>query len=123
VTGQNADARLDCRVEQRAHAVVVSVSGAIDLTTQETFADTVRDALQLETSSVLVIDLADVTFMSSPGLAVLVDAQENAMRTQKHLHVAIGDGAAKRAIELTGLAQILSLVPDVQAALNQRNGQ
>jgi anti-sigma B factor antagonist len=116
VTEQKNDGRFQCRVEQREHAVVVSVSGAVDLATQATFAEAIRDALQRETSSV-VIDLAAVTFFASPGLAALVEAQEVAMRTHKDLHVAVGNEVVKRSIELTGLAQILSLVPDVQTAL------
>jgi anti-sigma B factor antagonist len=118
VTEQKNDGSFQCRVEQREHVVVVSVSGTIDLTTQAGFAEAVRDALRRETSSV-VIDLAGVTFFASPGLAALVEAQEDAMRTHKNLSVAVGNGVVKRSIELTGLAQILSLVPDVQTALGE----
>jgi anti-anti-sigma factor len=117
VSEQENDGRFQCRVEQRDHAVVVLVTGAVDLTTQATFAEAIRDALQRETSPV-VIDLAGVTFFASPGLAALVEAQEDAMRTHKDLYVAVGNEVAKRSIELTGLAQILSLVPDVQTALD-----
>jgi anti-sigma B factor antagonist len=115
VTEQN-DERFQCRVEQREHAVVVSVTGAIDLATQATFAEAIRDALRRETSSV-VIDLAGVTFFASPGLAALVEAQEDAMRSHKDLFVTVGNEVVKRSVELTGLARILPLVPDVQTAL------
>lgn len=110
------DEPIRCQVEQRGHTVIVSVTGAIDLASQATFAETVRDALRRGTSSV-VIDLAGVTFLASPGLAVLVDAHEDAMRTNKDLQVAVGNEIVGRSIELTGLAQILSLVPDVRTAL------
>jgi anti-anti-sigma factor len=116
VTEQENDSPIQCRVEQREHAVIVSVTGAIDLATQATFAETIRDALQQGTSS-LVIDLAGVTFLASPGLAVLVEAQEDAMRMHKDLHVAVGNDVVARSIELTGLPQILSVVPDVETAL------
>jgi anti-anti-sigma factor len=116
MTEREDDTSIRCRVEQRGHTVLVSVTGAIDVTTQDTFAEAVRDALQREMSSV-VIDLAAVTFLASPGLAVLVEAQEHAMRTHKDLQVAIGNEVVKRSIQLTGLAQILSLVPDVETAL------
>ncbi len=118
MTGQDADTRLDCQVEQRGHAIVVSVAGAVDLTTQGIFADAVAEALRGR-AAVVVIDLADVKFMSSPGLAVLVDAHENAMRAHKVVHVAIGTGVVKRSIDVTGLGEILSLVPDVQTALER----
>ncbi|WP_168211296.1 STAS domain-containing protein [Actinosynnema sp. ALI-1.44] len=107
---------MQCRVEERDHAVIVSVTGAVDLVGQAAFADAVRDALGREPSSV-VIDLAGVTFLASPGLAVLVEAQENAMRAHKSLQVAVGNGIAARSLEVTGLAQVLSLVPDTDTAL------
>jgi anti-anti-sigma factor len=116
VTEQEHHTPIHCQVEQREHAVVVSVTGAIDLTTQPTFSEAVHAALQRRTSSV-VIDLAGVTFLGSPGLAVLVEAQEDAMRMHKDLQVAVGNEIVGRSIELTGLAQILSLVPDVETAL------
>jgi anti-sigma B factor antagonist len=116
VTEQKDAAHLEYRLELRPHAVVVSVTGTIDMTTQATFAQAVQEAWQQE-KPMVVIDLAGVTFIASPGLAVLVEAQENAMRTQKDLHVAIGNEAVRRSIELTGLAQILSLTPDVRTAL------
>lgn len=119
MSGKRDDAHLDCRLEQRAHVVVVSVTGAIDITTQAGFADAVREAWQRDASTV-VIDLAGVTFMSSLGLAILVEAQENAMRTNKSLRVAVGSEAVKRSIDVTGLAQILSLAPDVRTALGDQ---
>lgn len=116
MTEQAKRAPFRCVVEQNEHAIVVSASGAIDLTTQAAFAENVQEALQREASSV-VIDLAGVTFLASPGLAVLVEAQENAMRAQKNLHIAVGSTVVKRSIELTGLGQILPLVPDLDTAL------
>ncbi|CAM3588179.1 STAS domain-containing protein [Kibdelosporangium persicum] len=114
---QQDHARLHCRVEQREETVVISVSGAIDLATQATFAETIQRAFQGDEQAV-VIDLTGVTFLASPGLAVLVEAQENAMRAQKDLRVAVGNDTVKRSIEITGLAQILSLAPDLRAALD-----
>jgi anti-sigma B factor antagonist len=119
VKEQKDAAHLDCRLERRQHAVVVSVTGAIDITTQATFAQAVQEAWQQD-KPLVVIDLAGVTFMASPGLAVLVEAQETAMRLRKDLHVAIGSEVVRRSIELTGLAQILSLTSDVRTALGER---
>jgi anti-sigma B factor antagonist len=116
VTEQKDAAHLDCRLERRPHAVVVSATGAIDMTTQATFAQAVQEAWRQE-CPLVVIDLAGITFMASSGLAVLVEAQETAMRTRKNLRVAIGNEVVRRSIELTGLAQILSLTPDVRTAL------
>ncbi|MCE7010201.1 STAS domain-containing protein [Kibdelosporangium philippinense] len=121
VTEQAKRANFDCVVEQQEHAVVVSASGAIDLATQTTFAEKVHEALHRQPTSV-VIDLAGVTFLASPGLAVLVEAQEKAMRLRKKLHIAVGSAAVKRSIDVTGLGQILSLVPDVGAALRLESG-
>jgi anti-sigma B factor antagonist len=118
LTEQKDDANFECRLGHQANATVVTVIGALDLVTQATFTETVQESFERDTPSV-VIDLSGVTFLASPGLAVLVEAQEIAMRTNKNLHVAVGNETVRRSVELTGLAQILSLVPDVQAALGE----
>ncbi len=117
MTERRAPSGLDCVLEHRDQAVVMSVTGQIDLATQHVFAEAVHEMLDRETLPV-VIDLAGVTFLGSPGLAVLVEAQEKAMRLQRDLHVATGNDIVRRSIELTGLAKILPLVPTVQIALN-----
>lgn len=117
MTERRAPSGLDCLLEQRDHAVVMSVVGQIDLATQHIFAEAVHELLDRETRPV-VIDLAGVTFLGSPGLAVLVEAQEKAMRLQRDLHVATGNDVVRRSIEITGLAKILPLVPTVHIALN-----
>jgi anti-sigma B factor antagonist len=117
VTGHSAPSHLSCRVEHQAHAVVVSATGAIDLANQATFAEAVQDALNQETRPV-VIDLTGVTFLGSPGLAALVQAHENAMRLHRDLRIAIGNQIVRRSIELTGLAKILPLVPDLRTAMD-----
>lgn len=117
MTEQKDNADFECRATQQGNTTVLTPVGALDLATQATFAEAVQRAFRREASSV-VIDLAGVTFLASPGLAVLVEAQEHSMRTHKSLRVAAGNEAVKRSIELTGLAQILSLAPDVRTALD-----
>nr|CTQ90348.1 hypothetical protein [Kibdelosporangium sp. MJ126-NF4] len=94
----------------------MSATGAIDLASQATFAEAIQDALR-QTAPSVVVDLAGVTFLASPGLAVLVEAQEQSMRADKDLQVAVGNEIVAHALELTGLGQVLSLVPDVETAL------
>nr|WP_225953315.1 STAS domain-containing protein [Kibdelosporangium phytohabitans] len=117
VTGQPRPAQFSCQVHQHDQALVLSVAGPLDLATQPAFAEAVRSALRTDASSV-VVDLAAVTFMASPGLAVLVEALEESMRANKSLHVVVGDTVAARSIEVTGLGQVLPLAPDVRTALD-----
>jgi anti-sigma B factor antagonist len=80
------------RVARESDATIVQVSGEIDLATKDEFADAVTQALAGATSLV-VIDLHDITFMGSIGLSVLLSANEQAGRARRRLRIATVDEA------------------------------
>ena len=104
------------RVAPDADATIVQVTGEIDLSTSNTFEDAVSHALSGLTS-VVVVDLQYVTFMGSVGLSALVKANAEAARAQRFLRIADGTAAAHRAIEISGLDQVLSVYPTVDDAI------
>ena len=65
----------------------------------------------------LVLDLSDVTFLGSAGLAVLVGAKDDADSRGCRLFVVPGSRIVKRALEATGLLQLFSVADDVPEAL------
>ncbi|TCO53723.1 anti-anti-sigma factor [Actinocrispum wychmicini] len=104
------------RVAPDVDATIVHVTGEIDLSTSTTFADAMTHALAGRTS-VVVVDLEDVTFMGSIGLGQLVKAHDRAARSQRFLRIADGTAAAHRAIEVSGLDQVLSVFATVDDAI------
>jgi anti-sigma B factor antagonist len=65
----------------------------------------------------VVLDLSDVTFLGSAGLAVLVGAKDDADSRGCQLLVVPGSRIVKRALEATGLLQLFVTADDVPGAL------
>jgi anti-anti-sigma factor len=109
---------LTVRTTDCADAVVVHVTGEIDLCTAPTLSTCL--ATQLENSNrhpVLVINLADVSFMSCAGLRVLADTQRKATAHGTVLRLANCSPAVLRLLELPSLPHPFSLYPSLTDAL------
>jgi anti-sigma B factor antagonist len=107
---------LTVNVEKRqSGAVVLRVSGEIDLVTAPRLEESVTRVLA-QRPEILVVDLTDVHFLASAGLSVLVAAHNQAGENTDMRLVASGS-ATLRPMELTGLAQALQLYPTLREAL------
>lgn len=107
---------LTVNVEKRqSGAVVLRVSGEIDLVTAPRLEESVTRVLA-QRPEILVVDLTDVHFLASAGLSVLVAAHNQAGENTDMRFVASGS-ATLRPMELTGLAQALQLYPTLREAL------
>ncbi|MGI5128527.1 STAS domain-containing protein [Pseudonocardia sp. CA-107938] len=76
-----------------------------------------RVAEQLADARSLVIDLSEITFLGSAGLAVLVGAKDDADARSVRLWLVPGSRIAKRALEATGLLGLFQVADDVPEAL------
>ena len=94
---------------------VLHVVGELDTLTSPLLAS--RLAEQQAAVSHLVVDLSDVTFLGSAGLAALVEAKEMADRRGGQLLVVPGSRIAQRALEATGLLGLFTTAGDVPEAL------
>ena len=97
-------------------ATVVHVVGEIDTLT----APVLRAQLDehLPTVPVLVIDLSDVTFLGSAGLAALVGAKDASDAFRHTLWLVCGSRIVVRALEATGLLTLFNVADDVPQALD-----
>jgi anti-sigma B factor antagonist len=101
---------IDVVLDRPAPGVVVaSVSGELDMLTAPRLRSVV--AAELAGCSVLVIDLAGVSFLGSAGLAVLVEASHEAERHQVELRVVATGRTVRRPLEITGLDEVLTTFP------------
>ena len=102
-------------VSHGADARVVHVVGEIDTLT----APVLRAQLEehLPTVPLLVLDLSDVTFLGSAGLAVLVAAKDDADRRGHRLRLVCGSRIVTRALEATGLLGLFDVADGVPEAL------
>nr|WP_157608769.1 anti-sigma factor antagonist [Saccharomonospora glauca] len=100
--------------------VVVTVSGEIDLSTRGELAEHLAGALDaVSPPQSLVVDLGEVSFLGSAGLALLLDTQDAAVRKGVPLRVVATQRAVRRPIEAVGLAEALPLYPTVESALTE----
>jgi anti-anti-sigma factor len=90
--------------------VVLSVRGEVDVVTGTQLRSAL--AVQLNDPAVkkVTADLRSVTFMSSTGIAVLVDAHWEAGQHGKPLQVTVGDNhAVLHPLRMTGVDQVLNV--------------
>lgn len=91
-------------------AVVVHVSGEIDLLTVRDFqAGLDRACAEARPPTVVVADLAEVTFLGSTGLAVLMDVDKRCREQRTPLRVVATGPGVVRPLEVTGLDRILTI--------------
>jgi anti-sigma B factor antagonist len=102
-------------VARREGVTVVSIGGEIDLSTAPAFEEVIAEALEDE-PPVLVIDLSNVSFMASVGLRIVAATQEKVGKSIQ-LAVVADHAAASRPMQLTGLDNVISLYPTLDAAL------
>ncbi|MCX2949106.1 STAS domain-containing protein [Lentzea sp. NEAU-D7] len=100
-------------------AVVVAVSGEVDMITCAVLRD--RIAEQLRFTHHLVVDLSEVSFLSAAGLTVLVHVREMAERTGTSLCVVARTRQVRSPLTITGLSGLLDLHLDVGEALACRH--
>jgi anti-sigma B factor antagonist len=102
-------------VEHGEGARVLHVVGEVDTLT----APVLRTRLDEHLAEVelLVLDLTDVTFLGSAGLAVLVAAKDEADRAGHRLRLVPGSRIVVRALEATGLLTLFDLADTAAEAL------
>ena len=112
----DANERATVTVSQVSDAIVLTVSGEIDMATAPALEQAVLRSLT-EHPVTLVIDLTGAQFFSSAGIAVLVLAHRRSV--EGALRVVATDRVVLRPLELTGLTDDLAIYPSVQAALER----
>lgn len=96
-------------------AVVLTVSGEVDMLSSPHLADAIQTALSNKPAA-LIVDLSKVDFLASAGMTVLVTAQAEAEPPTRFAVVANG-AATSRPIKLMGIDSVLSLYSTLDDAL------
>jgi len=98
---------------------VLRVHGELELASGQELVDTLRRALRDAPPGTLVVDLGDVQFVDSAGLAALIRCRRLAGRYGRDVIIACNDASpCGRMLELTQLANVFTVAPDVPAALD-----
>lgn len=102
-------------LEHRGRTAVLTVAGALDLALAPKLRQLVDRALR-QGPELVVVDLTEVDFLASAGMATLVEANR-LCRPAVGLHVVAASRRTMRPLELTRLTDELVVFPVLSAAL------
>jgi anti-sigma B factor antagonist len=97
---------------------VVHLKGEIDLHTCAAFRDTLRDLIENKHYNI-VINLAEVPYLDSAALGVLVDAVRRVREHDGSIRLVQTTPFVRRAFEITRLVKIFQLYDDTDTALSE----
>lgn len=106
---------LRIRVEGEGTHRVVHLTGECDLASAPQLRETLRPLAPPDVTS-LVLDLAELDFLDSTGLGVLLGSLRRLREQDGELKIAGARGQPRQLLAVTGLDRILPLFPDVAAA-------
>lgn len=103
------------RTSDEGSARLLRAFGEIDIMS----APTLRSALlpALESVERVVLDLSQVSFLGSSGLAVLVEGRDQAQQYDRQLRLVCASRVVIRALEVTGIRDLFDISPDLASAL------
>jgi len=102
-------------IDQQDGAVVVRLSGELDLSNAAEVGRTLDDACARDPDR-LVVDLGDVTFIDSTGLGVLTAARLK-LRSRNALLLLRPQLETRRALEISGLSRQMPIFDSLEQAL------
>jgi anti-sigma B factor antagonist len=94
---------------------LLSVEGELDIATAPRLISVMNGAVQ-EALRSLVVDLSEVDFMDSTGLALLINAHRRLTRRKKGFAVVCPPGPLWKVFEVTDMVETLHVFPDRDSA-------
>lgn len=110
-------AAIDISQERVGSAAIVRVSGDVDMTGSPRLRDEIRTAQDARPERI-VIDLSEVQYMDSSGLATLVEAMKNAKSKGSLLVLCSMHDKVRGIFEIARLDQYFTIVNSTDDALN-----
>ena len=90
---------------------LLTVEGELDIATASRMIAALNEALA-DMEVPLVVDLSDVVFMDSTGLALLMNARGRAMRNGQGFAIVCPGGPISRVFEIADMVESLRVRPD-----------
>ena len=107
---------MEMQVVNSDKTVIVSISGSIDALTSERVAEGL--ALHFKDEKNILLDLAQVNFMSSAGLRVVLGALKETRRRGGDLYLAAAQPGVEKVLKISGFDSILHIFSSVDEALS-----
>ena len=97
---------MEIKTKSEGTKLTIAVSGRIDTVTAPEF----EAGLKFGDATNVVLDLADVPYMSSAGLRLLLTAHKSMLANGGELMIANIQPSVKEVLDITGFSDILSMV-------------
>ena len=107
--------------EQQGTVCLVRVHGEIDLSNAQEVSSEIGVAMGQEARR-LVVDLSDITYLDSAGVALLLRLAERLRSRRRQLHLVVPRGSpVRRVLDFTGLPRVIPLESRLEDALAHRD--
>ena len=110
-------ARLHVEHKDIAGAIVLTVTGEIDMDSRSILAEALSKAAAAH-PSVVIVDLAAVTFMDSTGLTTLLVARRDLAGQGGRIALVQVQPPLLRVLNMTGADRVITICPTVDQALH-----
>lgn len=97
-------------------AVVLAVRGEVDIAGKRVMHGALEDAIE-DAERAVVVDLSDVSFMDSTGLALMLNAARRLTRRRLGFAVACPEGPVRRAFHVAGIDECFKIAARVDDAV------
>ena len=103
--------------EQQGTLCLVRVHGEVDLSNAQEVSAAIGNAMGQEARR-LVVDLSDITYLDSAGVALLLRLAERLRARRRQLYLVVPRGSpVRRVLDFTGLPRVIPLEARLEDAL------
>ena len=110
-----AVADLDVEIQAHPGHAILVLHGELDLATQSQLRDVAMAQLSVSGLATLGLDLADIRFLDSSGISVLVELRSQAQERGIDLEIVAVSRRAARVLTIVGLTESFGIPPDPDA--------
>jgi anti-anti-sigma factor len=102
----------DLETETKGSSALVRIRGDLDIQVVERVTDALT-RLESDEPELLVIDLSQLSFMDSTGMAAIAAASIRAREAGRRFAIVMPPAGVRRAIEITGLEEVITTTDDL----------
>jgi anti-anti-sigma factor len=108
--------QIEIHSSEQSGTAILNVSGEVDLATAPSL-QTALLAVMERSSSRVIVDMVDVTFMDSSGLSALLAARDTSGE-EFEMVLVVGPGMVRRLLDTTTIGTLFTVVDTLDGALN-----
>ena len=109
--------KVEIATEKIEAGVLMRLKGDVDMNTSPDVRNSLGEVFRQKGSRALLINLSDVRYMDSSGIATLVEAMQNCMKQGMRLRLVSLSPSVRDVFEMARLSSVFDIVQDADAAL------